>query len=125
MSEIVAEFTIELQPITKKNSQRILKNWRTGKRFIGQSEQYKQYEKDAVWFLKPLGIDYPVNVKAVFYLGRKNRTDLANLNSALHDVLVAAGTVVDDHCRIIYSTDGSHVEYDKEQPRTEVTITKI
>ncbi len=34
------KFTIPLPPITKKNHQRILINRKTGKHFIGQSEQY-------------------------------------------------------------------------------------
>ena len=57
------KITIELPPITKKNSQRILVNKSTGKPFIMPSEQYKQYEKDAQWFIRERPrIDYPVNV---------------------------------------------------------------
>ena len=41
------------------------------------------------------------------------------------DVLVKAGTLKDDSCSIVVSTDGSRVFYDKENPRTEVEITAV
>lgn len=31
----------------------------------------------------------------------------------------------DDNCKIIVSTDGSYVDVDKWEPRTEVTITEL
>lgn len=43
----MVKFTIKLPPITKKNSQRIAINRRTGKPFILPSEKYKEYEKNA------------------------------------------------------------------------------
>lgn len=86
------------------------------------SKQYRDYEKEAVAFCPNLRIDYPVNVGAVFYMKTRRRVDIANLIGALHDTLVAAGTVADDNNRIIASVDGSRVGYDKEHPRTEVRI---
>lgn len=121
------QITIPLCPYTKKNSQNIFyKTSKSGKRvpFIMPSKQYKQYEKDAAIFLKPLHIDYPVNVKATFYLPTKRKVDLTNLNEALHDIMVKCGTIIDDNVSIIVSTDGSRVFYDKENPRTEIEITK-
>ena len=49
--------------------------------------------------------------------------DLTNLLEAVDDVLVKARVLLDDHCGIIVSHDGSRVLYDKENPRTEVSIT--
>jgi hypothetical protein len=62
-------FTIPLAPISKKNSQRILINKRTGKPFIMPSAAYKDYEREAALFI-PRGvfIDKPVNVKCLFYM---------------------------------------------------------
>ena len=74
-------------------------------------------------FLKPLGIDQPVNVSAKFYMPTKRRVDLTNLNEALHDILVHYGVLTDDNAKIIVSTDGSRVCWDKVEPRTEVLIT--
>lgn len=120
------EFTIPLAPISKKNSQRILKNKKTGKRFISPSEQYKQYERDAMYFI-PRGhcIDYPVNVKCLFYMPTRRKVDLTNLLEAIDDIIVKAGLLADDNYTIIESHDGSRVYYDKENPRTEITITKF
>ena len=119
------KITIELPPITKKNSQRILVNKSTGKPFIMPSEQYKQYEKDAQWFIhgRPR-IDYPVNVKCVFYMPTRRRVDLTNLLEAADDVLVHSGVLADDHSGIVVSHDGSRVDYDKARPRTEIEITE-
>ena len=87
------------------------------------SAQYNQYEKDCAVFLKPLGIDQPVNIAAKFYMPTKRRVDLTNLNEALHDILVKYGVLADDNAKIIVSTDGSRVFCDKTSPRTEIVIT--
>jgi Holliday junction resolvase RusA-like endonuclease len=68
--------------------------------------------------------DKPVNVKALYYMPTRGKVDLINLHAALHDVMVKYGTLPDDDCRVIVSTDGSRVRYDKDNPRTEVTITE-
>ena len=118
------KFTVPLTPVTKKNHQQIFKG-KGGRPFITQSEAYKQYEKDFGWFAPKTSIDTLVNVKTIFYLPTKKLTDLSNLISAAHDCLVAAGTLVDDNYKIIHSVDGSRVYYDKENPRTEITIEEI
>ena len=118
------KFTIPLCPVTKKNSQRILINPGTRKPFIAQSEKYKEYEKACGYFIKGRGlkIDEPVAVKCVYYMPTRRRVDLTNLLEATHDILVKYGVLADDNANIIYSVDGSRVLYDKENPRTEVTI---
>lgn len=114
------KFTIPIEPRTKKNSQRIII---AGNRpMIIPSKQYKDFEEEALWFIKPEGIDYPVNVKAVFYMKTKRRVDLTNLLEALDDVLVKGGLLTDDNSQIIASHDGSRVRYDKNNPRIEVEI---
>lgn len=50
---MIQKFIITLPPITKKNSQQILTNHRTGKPFIAPSRQYKKYEQAAMWYLTP------------------------------------------------------------------------
>ena len=121
------KLTIPLDPRTKKNSMQKAKN---GK--LIQSKAYLQYEKDCKWFIKRLKhpIDYRVNVKSVYYMKTDyyngNATiDLNNLHSALHDILVKYGVLADDKCRVIYTTDGSHVDHDPKNPRTEIFITAI
>ena len=118
------KFIVPLEPITKKNHQRILKNRATGRPFVAQSKRYKQYEHECAVYLKPLNIDYPINLKALYYMGTRRKVDKTNLESALCDVLVKAGVLADDNSRIVVSTDGSRVLYDKENPRTEIYITE-
>lgn len=77
-----------------------------------------------MWFVPSAQtIDKPVNVKALFYMDARRRVDLVNLQEALLDVLVRAGLLADDNSSIVASMDGSRVLYDKDRPRTEVTIT--
>ena len=124
---ILYEAMIPLNPRTKKNSQRVVVNHRTGKPFIMQNEKYKQYEKDAGWFLKipDKPIDTPVNVKCVFYRESRGRCDLTNLLEAIDDVLVSYGVLSDDNFTVIASHDGSRVYVDKDKPRTEITIETV
>lgn len=112
------------QPITKKNSQQIV---RAGnRRMVIPSPQYRQYEKDCLWQIPPKAkqrIDFPVNVQCVYYMGRRNKVDLVNLQEATLDILVKAGVLEDDNCRIVAAQDGSRVDHDKHNPRVEITIT--
>lgn len=116
---------IPINPITKKNSQQILINPKTRKPFITQSKAYKQYEKDAGWFvrMKMEPINQPVNVKCIFYRDSERRCDLTNLLEAIDDILVKYGVLADDNFKIIASHDGSRVLVDKVKPRTEIEIT--
>ena len=117
-------FVIELPPVTKKNSQRIISV--NGRPMIIPSAKYKAYEKDCGYMVKGKGmrISTPVNVKAIYYMPTRRRVDLTNLHEALHDILVKYEVLEDDNSRIIVSTDGSRVMYDKDHPRTEVWITR-
>lgn len=125
------KFTIPLPPVTKKNHQQIRRNWKTGARYIAQSEEYRAYEAAATAMVPRearKGINYPVNVKAVFCVPTARRVDITNLLSALHDVLVKAGVLKDDSSlspKIVVSVDGSRVLVDKNRPRTEVEITGV
>lgn len=119
------KITIPLNPVTKKNSQRIIK---AGNSFrIIPSKAYVKYEKECLPFLLKhrYGINTPVNVKAIYYRETRHRVDLCNLHEALCDVLVKYGVVADDNVGIIKTMDGSVVKYDKDNPRTEITITKL
>ena len=119
----LTKFTINIAPITKKNHQMIVINPKTGKRMVMPSKEYRQYEKDAMWFMPRIPtIDEPVNIKAVFYMPTKRKCDLVNLQEALLDVLVKYGVIADDNYTIVHSMDGSYVDYDKERPRTDVYI---
>ena len=86
---------------------------------------YTAIPRDSGFFMPNIQINYPVNIKALYYMPTKRRVDLCNLHECLCDVLVHYGVVIDDNSNIIVSMDGSRVLYDKNNPRTEVEITKI
>ena len=119
--------TISGQPITKKNSQRLV--YAKGRVIPLPSAQYKLYEKNA---LKELAnqfagepIDYPVNLSCVYYLARRYNGDIANWLQATQDILVRANVLADDNYKIVASIDDCRVEYDKAYPRVEITITEL
>lgn len=123
------QITIPFTPVSKKNHQQIIRIG--GVPRIIQSKQYREYEKAAVLHLnmvyKAFGlapIDGPVNVQMVFYMPTRRRVDLVNLQEAALDVLVKGEVLEDDNSKIVVTMDGSRVSYDKEHPRTEVTITE-
>lgn len=119
------KFTIPLEPVSKKNSQQIMINRATGKPFIMPSKKYKEYESAAMWFIpKNKRVDYPVNVKCLFYMPTHRKCDLTNMLEAIDDVMVKAGLLADDNFTVVESHDGSRVLYDKQNPRTEVEITE-
>lgn len=120
------QFTISGNPITKKNSSRIV-NVGTYHKLL-PSKQYEEYEKSCLPYVhkyRNLHIDYPVNVKLLYYMKTKRKVDLPNLINGTLDMLVDYGVLADDNRNIVYSTDGSRVLWDKENPRTEVTIDPI
>jgi Holliday junction resolvase RusA-like endonuclease len=127
MDNVIIKFTVPIVPVTKKNHQRILKNRRTGKHFVAPSEQYEQYENAALWFIPRRGapIDFPVNVRCLFYMPTNRPCDLTNHLESIDDIMVKAGLLKDDNYKILVAHDGSRVLVDKEKPRTEVVISKI
>ena len=87
------------------------------------SKQYKEYEHESAWFMPHIKtIDRPVNIRAVFYMPTHRRVDLVNLLQALCDILVKYSVLEDDNFNIVAGFDGSRVDYDKENSRTEVWI---
>lgn len=118
----MVNFTIPVAPRTKKNHAQIIRIG--GRPRLIPSKQYIQYEKEAGRHCPALQIDCPINIEAHYYMETRRAVDLNNLSAALLDVLKVAGTIVDDNCKIVVSLDGSRVFYDKEHPRTEVTITE-
>lgn len=121
--KVIYSALIPLDPTTKKNSQQIIQ--RAGKRpLIIQSEKYRQYARDAAWFLRrpAAPIAQPVNVRCLFYRGSNRRVDLTNLLEAIDDILVEAGVLQDDNFKIVAAHDGSRVFVDPARPRTEIYI---
>lgn len=123
---MVYRYVVRLTPVSKKNSQQIITNNRTGRPMVIPSKAYRDYEKNALWFLTPKPknpIDFPVNLKCLFYMPTHRKCDLVNMLECIQDVLVKAGILLDDNFAIVESVDGSQILYDKDNPRTEILIT--
>ena len=112
------------EPTTKKNSQKIIKNPKTERPMIIQSDKYRLYEKVAGYYLPKLErpISEAVNVRCIFYRSTRRRFDLTNGLEAIHDILVKYGVLSDDNFDIVAGVDGSRVFIDKEHPRVEIYI---
>lgn len=129
------KYVILGDPRTKKNHQMIAgKGERCpicGKfktQWIRQGKAHDKYAEKALWQLRPCPgnpIDYKVNVKCLFYMQTKREVDQLNLLATIDDLLVNAKILKNDNSKIVHSHDGSRVLYDKNNPRVEITITKI
>lgn len=119
----------------KKNAQEIKRNKRTGKFFIGQSKRFDAYNYECQFYLNQWmrdnlprdfePIDYPVNLKMVFYVPDRRRRDIANLVNAIQDVLVEVEILKDDNFMIVKSLDGTRIIYEKGREETIVEITRL
>ena len=122
---MIIKITIPLQPVTKKNSQRIVRCGDFHK--IIPSKQYMQYENACGWYLSwhAAPIKTRCEVSCLFYMKTRRKVDLTNLLEAVDYILVKRGVLADDNSNIIVSHDGSRVLYDPDFPRTEIIITSI
>ena len=125
------EFVIKGNPITKKNSQRIIQVKRRDGRARPvplPSDQYRRYRDDFLWQIPAsarVSISKPVNLCCVYYMQTMRRCDLVNLLEATQDILTDAGVLTDDNRDVVASVDGSRVLYDPEDPRVEIIITDL
>ena len=135
MAEI--RYLIKGDPRTKKNSPMIAGAGKRcpvckkhEKQWIRQGKAHDQYKAAALLQLKtqprpPRPIECPVNCKYLFYKQTRGIVDGLNLQAAVDDLLVEAGILADDNSCIVVAHDGSRVLYDKDNPRTEIIITKL
>ena len=111
----------------KKNSKRILKNFKTGQRFIGSSSSAQKQEsilthKLHIERLKQRldTINHDIHIKYVFYYPKsvyftkkgvrsKNLADLSNLIETPSDALIKAKIIQDDN--LIVSLDGTRRDF--------------
>ena len=121
------DFVIHLYPRTKKNSQQMLKNHKTGKLYPAPSKAFLKYQEAAGWYipLKHGEISKKLNIKALFYIGTDELVDLVGLLQALDDILKYYGVIADDNYKIVARHDGSEVFIDRKNPRTEIEITDV
>ena len=112
---------------SKKNSEEICINKKTGKRFIKQSELYLAFEQNCAYFLKRYArhITTPINLKCLFYVPDKRRRDLTNLLNAMQDILIKYDVIADDNYNIVAGVDGSRIIYEKDKELIVIDITEM
>lgn len=119
---------IPRNPRSKKNSQEIVFNKKTGKRMVIQNKKYTDFERECKKYIPVLReppIAYKVNLKCKFYVCDARRRDIANYLEAIQDILVKYGLLADDNYNIVASIDGCSMEIDRENPRVEIEIKKL
>ena len=121
------KFTIPVKCRTKKNHGQII-HTKSGRHIMLPSPQYKEFEKQVVEYItnhfgNMQPIDFPINLKCVFYKDADRKSDLVGYMQAIQDALVKAGFIEDDNHTIVKSTDGSEVLLDRKNPRIEVEVT--
>ena len=131
----VLHYTIFGAPRTKKNSQTIAGSGprcpachKPEKQWIRQGKVHDQYAELAGWQLRPRPrkpIDYPIQIKYLFFLDADRIVDDLNLAAAADDLLIQNGIIKDDNRRIVKSHDGTRSYVDRENPRTEIYITRM
>ena len=116
---------IPINPVTKKNHGQIVMI--KGRPIMLPSKPYKEYEKKCKPYIPKMEkpIDFPINLKCIYYLETRRKTDLTNLLQATCDILAKYGVLEDDNYSIVSSMDGSRAYYDKENPRTVIEIERI
>ena len=121
-------FDIPGNPITKKNSQKIIRLG-NGRTIIKPSDSYDAYESTAVYYLlqgkPPEPISSPVQITCVYYMKTRRAVDLTNLLEATDDILVEGKIIADDNRDIVASHDGSRVYHDAQRPRVEIVVTEM
>lgn len=131
------KIVIPVAPITKKNHSNIISYGakcpvcKRGTYFkLIPSKEYSAYKSKIAPYLsliraKVSDIDYPINLKCLFYVKKKYQGDVVGYLQSIQDLLVEAEILKDDNRNIVAGTDGSRVFYDKTNPRTEIIITRM
>ena len=120
---------------TKKNSQTIAGAGRRcprcgkfEKQWIRQGKVHDDYTERSAWQLRPkpaTPIDFPINIRYLFYLDADRIVDDLNLAACADDLLVQCGIIKDDNRRIVQGHDGTRSLVDRDNPRTEIYITRM
>lgn len=129
---LLASYTIPLNPRPKKNEHRIAGSGpkcpvckKYKKQFVRNGSKTTEFAFQAAHFLQPRPqkpIRGPVRLVYRCYRETRHRVDDLNLYEALDDLLVKEGILADDNINIIRSRDGSRCFYDKANPRAEIFI---
>lgn len=131
----VLKYVIHGDPRTKKNHQQIAgsgprcsKCGKFATQWIRQGAAHDEYADRAGWQLRPRPakpIDFPINVRCLFFLAVDRIVDDLNLLACVDDLLVENKIISDDNRRIVRGHDGTRSFVDRDNPRTEIYITRM
>lgn len=116
---------------SKKNSKKIIRNWRTGKPLITSNDRAKSMEEDMIlqFMLQSRNYDYklnqPLGISIRIWEKDKTRRDLDNQATSVLDALVRAGVIEDDSVRVVQKLNVELAGYDKKNPRAEIIIGSV
>ena len=117
---------------SKKNSKNIIKRW--NRTFIVSSKEYIKWEIEQMEYieikqltkqLEKINPLWPYNIKCIFYMPDKRKTDLSNKFESIADCLVKAKVLADDNYEILKEVHLYYWGYDKENPRVEIELYKL
>lgn len=118
------KIVIPINPVTKKNHSNVVMI--KGRPIVLPSKPYQEFEKKCKQYMPILEkpIDFPINLECHYYMETRRKCDITNLLQATCDILVKYKVLEDDNYSIVSSVNGTKAEYCKENPRTEIIITK-
>lgn len=125
--------TVTGAPRTKKTSNRLVKVGRFRK--VLPSKAWEHWVKharvqgtmdatDMTWHYteRMLPLAVPLHITAIFYRDAR-RGDLVGYMQGLADLLEKRGVIAND--RQLVNWDGTRLDLDRDNPRTEVTLTEV
>ena len=117
------KFTINGNTPSKKSSQVICFNKKTGSRFIKHNEKYTKWveENPLVGIPCVSADDLPVYCAIKFFRKSKHKFDFINVAQSVMDLLVDRAVIPDDNADVVTPVFDGY-EYDKDNPRCEVVI---
>lgn len=137
------QITILGQTPAQKNGKQIAKNSRTGSMFIISNNRVKTWQADALNQLKSVDekIEGRVQIDYMFYVKDNVQRDIDNMIASVNDILQVAnaeqaiqrgkmkpvkgtGIIQGDNWQLL-RIGSADATIDKENPRCELTITKI
>lgn len=125
---------------SKKNSKRIVTNWRTRRPIIVSNRNAKNQEAAMGWEFRQqakkfgwpsLGAksdelaDHQYKISIEVWQKDFRRRDLDNQATAILDGLVVADVIPDDCCDAVPKLEIEYKGIDKENPRAEIKITEV
>lgn len=89
---------------SKKNQKQIFKNKKTGRNFITDSKNHKEWHRTNIWTLKSSWSGQPLkkcHIELVFIFPDRRKADLTNKAESVLDLLVDAGIIEDDNFFVV------------------------